>query len=160
MSNIPYELAKRLKDAGFPLSPASIADGKADRLMFQYGKDSIGRDNTWWLEPSLSELIEECGDIILFKLPEDNTWDTVANGSWVAALSSKYGDATYLCAGDSFIDTHFSGEIGDLPEIAVANLWLALNSKTPGISASTDVVTDAIEEDQFHAAGGRKMLDD
>jgi hypothetical protein len=102
-----HELAKELKDAGFPLKPASIADGNARLPMFQYGKDSIGRDNTWWLEPSLEELIEACGEHF-----------------WNLHIKREGGLYPWIAAGmDPIVGT------GSTPTEAVASLWLALNPK-------------------------------
>lgn len=107
-----YELAKNLKDSEFPLKVASQADSNHHHEMFQYGKDSIGRDNTWWLEPSLSELIEACGEEITIQ------------------GTKKIGYRAYNSANIDY-ETGIYNENADgaTPEEAVANLWLALNKK-------------------------------
>lgn len=106
---ISYELAKKLKDAGFLLKPASQADSRHNHKMFQYGKDSIGRDNTWWLEPSLSELIEACLEKhCVFKL---YCWE---HGFVIGFQKEEIKDDMKIC---------------NTPEEAVALLWLELNKK-------------------------------
>ncbi len=81
-----YELAKQLKDAGFPQDECCV-----------HGKS--GHDHVF--EPSLSELIEACGDEF--------------HGLWRVMDEWFAKDARGL-------------EIkGSTPEEAVAKLWLALN---------------------------------
>lgn len=112
-----YELAKQLKDAGFPLKPASMEDGKDSKRkyqMFEYGLDSIGR-NGIWLYPTLSELIEAC----------DN--------SLFALSRTKHGTRTnwYCVYNNSLLDKALlETKEYATPEEAVANLWLALNVPT------------------------------
>lgn len=77
-----YELAKKLKDVGFRVP--------------------VGASSLW--QPSLSELIEACGEKFS-NLRNDE-------GRWIATAS-----------GVSY------GQTGSTPEEAVANLWLALNEK-------------------------------
>lgn len=105
-----YELAKKLKDAGFPLSAASMEDtndSKRKSQIFPHGKDSVGREGIW-LYPTLSELIEACGSRF---------------GGLIQAIAGKYWRA-------------FDGEIqtidgnGSTPEEAVARLYLQLNKKS------------------------------
>lgn len=86
-----YELAKELKEAGFP------QDGT------NYTPDHGGSEETAAYYPSLSELIEACGES-LFRidfLPDQNRIIAYAYGA-------REGD-------------------GSTPEVAVAKLWLALN---------------------------------
>ncbi len=113
-----YELAKELKDAGWHEWPETLM-GKPISTVH-------GDADGWYYFPPLSELIEACGDILLFKLPKDNEWDSSEKDVWVASTVEKY-----LCADTYFIDTNFNGETGSTPEEAVARLWLALNSPTP-----------------------------
>lgn len=87
-----YELAKELKDAGFPLA--------------RYGYDPEGAV-AGQIVPTLSELIEACGEDFL-KLTKDVT-------GWLA-----YGEDEPL----EPLET-----VGPTPEEAVARLWLALNKK-------------------------------
>lgn len=100
-----YEIAKKLKEAGFPLVAASVEDGndsKRKNQIFYYGKDDYGRDGSW-LYPTLEELIEACGKTgFTLRDAGKDVWE--ANG------------------GDSI--EYFKGST---PDIAVANLYLALH---------------------------------
>jgi hypothetical protein len=53
-----YELAKQLKDAGFPIKQATDADIKASRADI-WREPIMG--GAWYLVPTLEELIEACG---------------------------------------------------------------------------------------------------
>lgn len=109
---LTYEQCKSLKDAGFPLEMASqedANDSKRKDQMFQYGKDSIGRDNTWWLYPTLSELIEACAPRL--KRIQVNR-SVPAHQIWTATTDDVTGE---------------TGS-GANPESAVCNLFLALKS--------------------------------
>lgn len=92
-----YELAKRLKDAGFLQGGGESVDG--------YPADIV-----YW--PSLSEIIDSCGKhVILFN----------AHGKWYAAI----WDGHYF--GEYFIDGGWNYlQEGDSPEEAASLLWLAL----------------------------------
>lgn len=109
-----YDLAKKLKDAGFPLKGADTTT--TSELVFTSPTSTAH----YWILPTLSELIEACGEIFLWK------WET----KWCAGYhepSDNHGEWD-----DCYIDLSFKeGEIGygETPEIAVANLWLALNQK-------------------------------
>lgn len=93
---ISYKLAKQLKDKRYPGSE----DWKEEKGKMYFGFDNV-------LEPTLSELIESCGDS--FKL-----------------LTRFKEDMCIWIAGDD-ID-HYITE-GKTPEEAVAKLWLELNKK-------------------------------
>lgn len=85
-----YELAKKLKDAGFP----------------GFIKGLTGKVEVWDIvssKPSLSELIEACGD-------------------GFSSLSKVELGKIYLASSD--INGSFNGPT---PEEAVAKLWLKLN---------------------------------
>ena len=100
---ITYELAKSLKDAGFP----QLSDGG-----YVYKDGTIDKDmisENYCYKPSLSELIEACG-IKMNKL----TQNEMNNNSIVWTAVNWEGS--------------IMGE-GSTPEEAVANLWLALNKK-------------------------------
>jgi hypothetical protein len=103
-----YELAKELKDAGFPIKGHSEDhDGG-----FCYICYATSEQLQQPCVPTLSELIEECG---IFRVLE---------------LQSKENSAWYAGAGswsDAF-GYEFAGR-GVTPEEAVARLWLALNKK-------------------------------
>jgi hypothetical protein len=94
-----YELATKLKDAGFPLrKPGS------ERVHFEITHE-IGQPSIF-IYPTLSELIEACGDDFhqLLHITSNDLW--FAEG----------------------FDTR-QRETGSTPEEAVAKLWLALNGK-------------------------------
>lgn len=99
-----YELVKELKDAGFN---------------FRYIEEDESRpfpneDITWmWHTPTLSELIEACGDRFV-SLERDHI-DPTEEASFIA--TGKFGD---------YVEMH--GFTKD-PTSAVARLWLALNKK-------------------------------
>lgn len=89
---IDYTLAKRLKEAGFPQK-------NLDKSPF----GSVLRDEEVVANPTLSELIEACGDgfVVL---------ERKLTGLWFAQGKGWYAN-------------------GSTPDIAVANLYLALNEK-------------------------------
>ena len=82
-----YELTKKLKDAGFP---------------FEFWESKLGDDT--YTSPTLSELIEACGDRF--------------------GCLAKKEDGWYACP---FPHDKLSDGIDKTPEEAVANLWLELN---------------------------------
>lgn len=95
-----YELAKQLKDAGFPISEGS---GVSELMKPDYEQ--------WLYYPTLSELIEVCWknshNFII------QTSSTVV-GEWAAAT----------CWDNGYED---DWQFGKSPEEAVARLWLELN---------------------------------
>lgn len=99
-----YELAKQLKDAGFPQGEG----GEHYLTCASFDDDENCRsDGHIAYASNLSELIEACGDKFegLFntlKYPHANKW-----------LAEGYGEKC----------------LGSTPEEAVAELWLALNKK-------------------------------
>lgn len=100
-----YELAKRLKDAGFPQDYSEgILNGN-----FAFKKDKMA------YAPTLKELIMACGE-------KYNGYEFVLT----------YSIDGWFC---NYFDDNFDGmsELkngkGKTPEEAVANLWLALNEK-------------------------------
>lgn len=104
---INYELAKKLKDAGWLqkdwLPPRFEVEGKYD-INRQYTKEEIA------IVPTLSELIEACGDRF--------------------ASLNRGIDNKYHCWATRATDTKSMEEIygdGETTEEAVANLWLELN---------------------------------
>lgn len=96
---ITYELAKELKDAGFPqnIEPDLIYAGEVPAQF-----------------PTLSELIEACGDDF-----EKLSHMTTGNDKWLAKGSNLSKRKNRRCFGSS-------------PEEAVARLWLALNKPKYG----------------------------
>jgi hypothetical protein len=90
-----YELAKELKNAGFPQGGKGGWAFPPDAL--------VGRSKDRVYVPSLSELIEACGD---------------------GFYQMQRGITNWRCIG---IKTKTF--VGNTPEEAVARLWLALNTK-------------------------------
>lgn len=98
-----YGLAKKLKDAGFPQGGESVL-----RVLKFEGKIKV-------YIPTLSELIEACGDRlhVLWQDRDSNSWE--ASEQWDHAC--QWHD-----------DDYAQGE-GSTPEEAVAGLWLEINKK-------------------------------
>lgn len=110
---IDYELAKELKDAGFPQKGYGVyAPDPATGLNFP---------NTGFTAyvPTLSELIEACG----FRF------------SLLKRIAPERGSLKDRWKADGYDGTPLEGsmaltsELGSTPEEAVARLWLALNKK-------------------------------
>lgn len=119
--NLTYEDCKELKDAGFPQGESLdnvIAYGTAfaylhngnpsEELLNKYTnalkslKEMYKDDKEYVYVPTLAELIEACGEGF-FVLQRG------VNNHWVASIGES---------------NHF---LGDSPEQAVKNLWIALN---------------------------------
>lgn len=102
-----YELAKKLKDGGFPQGQEPFLL-PPEAIITKPGSNVVERiDRTLAIyAPSLSELIGACGDgfISLHHL----------GSSWYADHETLQDPCD-----------------GTTPDIAVANLWLALNPQTP-----------------------------
>lgn len=115
-----YELAKKLKDAGFP----QYGEGekycepqwRARKIDFNFVSCDCDHTTDEAYFPTLGELIEACGDEFncLFKHPEEE-WRA---GYAVSEVEAGFGFANRTKIGD-----------GSTPEEAVANLWLQLNKK-------------------------------
>lgn len=113
-----YELAKKLKDAGFPQdfgwgSWICKHGAEADPNLENFCKccgDELIRNVT------LSELIEACGEKFECLAREDYKCPVF----WKAYPKEEYykGDCMVDCCGY---------ETGDTPEEAVTNLWIELN---------------------------------
>ncbi len=122
-----YELAKELKDAGFPQMEHGDYSVFMDwnlystipYLQIAIYKDKgleMGLDRVYL--PTLSELIEACGkDVLLCEL----------NGKWNAVRHAGVSQAIDFLGLKVFL-TMLGGN-GDTPEEAVARLWLAINKK-------------------------------
>lgn len=98
-----YELALKLKKAGFPEG----YKGDTENTIGLPGKERI-------FLPTLSELIEACGK----DLATLNNW----GDRWSASTQYCMECGTYQGCKNLDVD-------GKTPEIAVANLWLKLNKK-------------------------------
>lgn len=103
-----YELAKKLKNAGFP-------QGKEEHCTYQacpcHSRKKCNEcSNCWWIKlPTLEELIDACGErFVKLEQHEGNI--------------NNFG---YLAFGKG-IETPLYGKT---PSEAVANLWLALQKK-------------------------------
>jgi len=99
-----YELAKKLKDAGFTQTHKDIT--------LSIAKDMQSEE---CLVPTLSELIEACGNVTIRLQSYWNGNDLM----WQADTCGNFRDY------DHVLD---KSEVGSTPEEAVANLWLALNT--------------------------------
>lgn len=104
MNKTTYELAKELKDAGYPQSTENEYAWRDGKHCIEYSEATYNETIT---DPYLHELIEACNAefTTLFRR-NDGTW--LANGS----------------RGSNFTDLK-----GSTPEESVARLWLALNKK-------------------------------
>jgi hypothetical protein len=97
---LSYEVAKHLKEAGFPLKALSRISQTENMLDWPI-------DGTWYLVPTLDEVIDACGDKL-----------------W--SLTTVYSDTNirgWQACSDK--ERSVSGE-GSTAIMAVARLWLAL----------------------------------
>ena len=112
-----YELAKKLKDAGFPQK------GFLGYPLYHSGDDTSQMEGI--AIPTLSELIEACGGKFenLMKGCEMKNGEEYRYpeqvGKWFC--NAVGNEANYTI--------HFRESEGATPEEAVANLWLTLNKK-------------------------------
>lgn len=121
-----YKLAKELKDAGFSFM-TTTDDNKLYLAIFTtkdivdfHGRQLVKFDDEWFYVPTLSELIEACGernDDERLGTGEFTLWSE--EGVWEAGYKRISNDETYL---------HPEAQ-GKTPEEAVAKLWLELNKK-------------------------------
>lgn len=113
-----YELAKQLKDAGFPQVGGGgyfITSQEISRMDKDEDTLSYVFKNEIPYNPTLSELIEACGKIVLWSY----------NDKWYAGHNNEY-----YCDCSYFDDYPIPLEEGDTPEEAIAKLYLELNKKT------------------------------
>lgn len=105
-----YESAKQLKDAGFPQkgSFAYSEEYDVDTQPFYVGGPHLIPQGNWVYAPTLSELIEACGD----------------DFEGVRKIRIEFDQSHY------FLAETFSGIAckGIIWEEAVKNLWIALHS--------------------------------
>lgn len=114
-----YELARELKDSGFPQNTHFFFD--------EYGLVGCKRDKYHGIPesvslvvaaPTLSELIEACGEGFEYLNRVDNTEPPY---EWVAGTRDEYAREV------GSISMYKNGKS---PDDAVAKLWLALNPKS------------------------------
>lgn len=120
-----YELAKELKDAGFPQGRVDIVGNhrifpNSDHL--GYGQKV---DDVCYL-PTLSELIEACEPA-----KADEFWVGTHIDVWEAILNyhGYFDYPTKFKDDEGFASVELKEE-GATPDVAVAKLWLALNKKS------------------------------
>jgi len=115
--NMNYELAKQLKDAGFPQDGDNmeLCHGESETVFVSDIED--GKTNYCYV-PTLSELIEACGD----RFGALHAMGTLVGEKGITSWKAESG-------GDHSIEDTFpfvNGK-GETPEEAVAKLWLELN---------------------------------
>ncbi len=101
-----YELALQLKNAGFPQG-----EGKYLTATYPEGSNIKYQEETNCYDPTLSELIEACGD-------KFGGVVKCENGKWVTLIPTK--DGSELSITDAHLGTF------DSIEEAVSKLWLEL----------------------------------
>lgn len=115
-NQMTYELAKKLKNAGFPQKGEYKYGWRGDAggdFIIHRNDEAIIKDNVSSFSevdemlacPTLSELIEACGEGLWSLARHANIWQT------------------------NFKDGMAGETAGSTPEEAVANLWLYLNKK-------------------------------
>lgn len=131
-----YEDCKELRDAGFP---QGIYDPSRDGEHYMYREtDDIPENNrTMWaryykqeflesrldelvLVPTLSELIEACGDSFESLEYVKKGTEHVSNTEWLER------DGRWLSVASDSDGTTIEDKSGNTPEQAVKNLWIAL----------------------------------
>lgn len=112
---ISYKLTKQLKKAGFP-----VIDYTVRPLVSSKGKEYFG-----FISPTLSELIEACGDKFTNLLKGKETFNPLDMIGLRMSDSYEWHAIAKYEGGDSgFNDVRGHGKT---PEEAVAKLWLGLN---------------------------------
>lgn len=144
-----YELAKELKDAGFPQKGTSTFVQQGEVYAYIASVSDMAKmkeDGTFELMPyvpSLSELIEACVEIII----EGNDWKNSCQHYFELAINVNHSGSLeeigkvseWRASWIRGIDDGFEGQnnyFGSTPEEAVARLWLALNKP---LSALEDI---------------------
>ena|SRR3990167_8837248 len=107
-----YELAKRLKEEGFPFKEIKVGYSLPPHWeCFDFnpeGKEELGAQHFYM--PTLRELIEACGEIFC-------GIHRLQIGGWIAFIYDIEDSTRQVEAK------------GSTPDEAVANLWLILNQK-------------------------------
>lgn len=113
-----YELAKELKEAGYPLETWSRLDcGEYEPVLCINGGE--------YRTPTLSELIEACGESFLLLRKQHNPDLPSERATWWKAESKAQEQSTEPYAGAD--EKQYISRKGSTPEEAVARLWLSLN---------------------------------
>lgn len=110
-----YELAKELKEAGFPFMEMVGAINVGNGLQcLACGLPHTELDGKYYITPLLSELIEACGE-------EFSSLEKDSTQGWIA----------YRRKEEPLLDglVHPIGAVGVTAEIAVTRLWLMLNKR-------------------------------
>jgi hypothetical protein len=105
-----YALAKRLKDAGFPQETKAYSRWECPHGFTPWSTAHVCNEPAIKL-PTLSDLIEACGDQFIELDRADSQW--LAQGGQIVD--------------DCSLRRHKS-EVGTTPDEAVANLWFALHT--------------------------------
>lgn len=113
-----YELAKKLKDAGFPQTGLRFTWYYEGNHIYNSGEEyfNVAEHPGRIIAPTLEELIEACRDHLNI-IHRDNL-----ELKWFAGI----GDGQ---DGGPMHHSAFPFGSGETPLIAVANLWLELNKK-------------------------------
>ena len=122
-----YELAKKLKDAGFPQTGEyffgkNVGEEWEPRHQDHWAESSFPGFEEGPICPTLSELIEACGDkfrVLYLKTEEWQNGGTVKIHEWQAGKNIWWDMEE--------VNGEEPRGIGQTPEEAVANLWLKIN---------------------------------
>ncbi len=101
-----YELAKKMKDAGFPFNEWFLEEHSGQSSTLQW-------ENKDWQFPTLSELIEACGSDFHCLVHNTNAGIDCEGNFWSVGR-------------DSLVKNWVNGAT---PEETVANFWLEINKK-------------------------------
>jgi hypothetical protein len=125
-----YELAKELKDAGFPLNEKRKLLGKYDKAYAPNSPDGVLNPD-YEIVPTLEELIEACG----FGFAALHRADDIASVPQVYPPTSDPRPFSFIARGRKSSDlSTFSTPMCKTPTEAAARLWLALNRTVSSIS--------------------------
>lgn len=102
-----YELAKKLKDSGFPIK-LKLRDSWHGEIIYFGGDVNEEGVRLHFTAPTLSELIEACGKDFY-------------------SISRINDEPTFECASRGSLEIY---KFGKTPEEAVANLWLEINKNS------------------------------
>jgi hypothetical protein len=120
-----YELAKKLKDAGFVTHNHDIWTHCVANCFTHSNSEEVTHC------PSLSELIEACGDRFgaIYKAHDNITIEGEGDKITCENVYEAVDSITFSMMTSPKFPKSFLVNEGSTPEIAVANLWLQLNSQ-------------------------------